>query len=163
MLGFAAAEEGSYPDAGFFVGNCDDCILIDRLMAIQACLDLPQLDAISAPFDHAVAASQIRVIAVGRLDNDITGLVPAASGSVLVKGARRLVGERPVALHYAAAGDQELSLFAAANVAPVGLHDSSLQMRGDLADVFADQHQRRSVLEGDVNIENRKIEMKRGV
>src|SRR2546428_9906368 len=126
MLGFPAAQEGSDPDAGFFVGNSDDRGLLDRRMAIQARLDLPQLDAISAPFDHAVAASQIGIVAIGRLDNDIPGLVPAASGSVLVEGARRLVGERPIALHHPTAGDAQLSLFAAPNVASVGLYDFSL-------------------------------------
>ena len=32
-----------------------------------------------------------------------------------------------------------------------------------LAELFADQHQSRAVLDGDIDIENRKVEVKRGV
>src|SRR6185312_12437357 len=103
-------------------------------MAIQSCFDFSQLDTIAPSFDHAVAAPQIGVIAVRRLDNDVTGLVPPAAGLVLVKRAIGLLGQRPVALHDAAASDAKFSLVAPRDLATGLVENPSFEMRTHLAD-----------------------------
>ena len=93
MFGVAATQEGSYPVTRFFVGNGDNCGFLDRRMAIKPGFDFSELDTIASSFDHAVAAPQVGVIAVWRLDHDVTGLVPPAVGLVFVKRASGLLGQ----------------------------------------------------------------------
>jgi len=134
MFGVAAAQEGLHAVARFFVGNGDDRGFLDRGMAIESGFDFAELDAVAPSLDHAVAAPEVRVVAVGSFHHDVTGLVPAAAGVVLVKRAGGLFRQRPVTLHDAAAGNAEFSLVTPRDLPSPVVDNPCLEMRAHFAD-----------------------------
>src|SRR5262245_53660138 len=75
-------QMGSDNQARFLVGDGDDRGFSNILMLIQAALDFAELDAITALLDHAVAATEILVVAVSVKRDDVAGLVPARAVGV---------------------------------------------------------------------------------
>src|SRR5262245_14181923 len=98
-------------------------------MAVQACFDLAELNAVTAPLDHPVAPAEECVIAVRLLDHHVSGFVPSRPCLVGQKHSRCLLRKAPISLHDATTGHTELAFFTGADLASLFIHRFRSQVR----------------------------------
>src|SRR5688500_6158463 len=102
-------------------------------MTIKAGFDLAELDPIATPLHHTITPANVDIVAIGRLDHDITGPVP--TGAVQIpEGAPTLLRQVLITSHHRRTGDAQLPPLARFYLAAFLVQNSGLQMLAGLAD-----------------------------